>query len=94
MPAHAILRFDMPENTESEQQPEKPVPMNVVIQLAGTATVTGRIHVRLIQESPVANPKLVDAARKFAEKLKKIEGDEEEIIDDIPEAPLLLSGAD
>jgi len=86
--------FGMPENTENDRQPDKPVPVNVVIQLAGTATATARIHARLIQESPVANPKLVEAARKFAEKLKEQEGDEEETIDDVPEAPLLLSPAD
>jgi hypothetical protein len=42
----------------------------------------------------VANPKLVEAARKFAEKLKEQEGEEEETIDNVPEAPLLLSPAD
>jgi hypothetical protein len=46
--------------------------------------------VRLIQQSPTANPKLVEAARKFAQRLKEKEGDEEEHIDYIPEAPLIL----
>jgi hypothetical protein len=78
----------------NEQQPDKPVPVNVGVQLAGTATASARIHVRLIQASPAANPKLVEAARRFAEKLKEQEGDQEEVIDDIPEAPSLLSGAD
>jgi hypothetical protein len=46
--------------------------------------------VRLIQQSPTANPKLVEAARKFAQRLKEKEGEEEEHIDYIPEAPLIL----
>ena len=89
-----LFPFGMPENTENDRQPDKPVPVNVAIHLAGTSTATARIHARLIQESPVANPKLVEAARKFAEKIKEQEGDEEETIDDVPEAPLLLSPAD
>jgi hypothetical protein len=40
--------------------------------------------VRLIQQSPTANPKLVEAARKFAQRLKEKEGDEKEHIDYIP----------
>jgi hypothetical protein len=50
----------------------------------------GGSGVRLIQQSPTANPRLVEAARKFAQKSKEKEGEEEEHIDYIPEAPLIL----
>jgi hypothetical protein len=80
----------MPENPEEQEQSDNPsgktLEGNVEIRVASSAT----LRVRLIQQSPTADPKLVEAARKFAQKLKEKEGDEEERIDRIPEAPLIL----
>src|ERR1700694_2024562 len=92
MRAHVIVTFSMPEEKQpqSDESPGKVVEGRVRIQAAGTATSSGHVRVRLIQQSPTANPKLVEAARKFAQRLKEKEGDEEEHIDYIPEAPLIL----
>lgn len=46
--------------------------------------------VRTIQEPRVRNPELEEAARKFAEEVREKEGDEQESIDPIPEAPLIV----
>ena len=75
---------------QSDESPGKTAEGTVRIQTAGTVTSSGSVRVRLIQQSPTANPKLVEAARKFAQRLKEKEGDEEEHIDYIPEAPLIL----
>ena len=75
---------------QSDESPGKTAEGTVGIQTAGTVTSSGSVRVRLIQQSPTANPKLVEAARKFAQRLKGKEGDEEEHIDYIPEAPLIL----
>jgi hypothetical protein len=84
----------MPEDPEEQKQSEKPSSDTeegkVRIPLSGTATASAQIRVRLIQQSPTADPKLVEAARKYAQKLKEKEGDEEKRIDHIPEAPLIL----
>jgi hypothetical protein len=48
-------------------------------------------RVRLIQQSPTANPELVEAARKFAQKLREKEGDDGEHIDRVPDAPLIVA---
>lgn len=41
------------------------------ISLAGKVTSSGHVRARLIQHSPVADPKLVQSARKVARELKK-----------------------
>ena len=90
--AHAIMTISMAEEKQpqSDESPGKTAEGTVRIQTAGTVTSSGSVRVRLIQQSPTANPKLVEAARKFAQRLKEKEGDEEEHIDYIPEAPLIL----
>ena len=78
----------MPENPEEQEQSDKPSGKT----LEGKVEIrAASLRVRLIQQSPTADPKLVEAARKFAQKLKEKEGNEEERIDRIPEAPLILS---
>jgi hypothetical protein len=82
----------MPEEKQpqSNESSGKTVEGTVRIQAAGTITSSGSVRVRLIQQSPTVNPRLVEAARKFAQRLKEKEGDKEEHIDYIPEAPLIL----
>jgi hypothetical protein len=75
---------------EKQTQSDESTGGAIRIQNAGIVTSSGSVRVRLIQQSPTANPKLVEAARKFAQRLKEKEGDEEEHIDYIPEAPLIL----
>jgi hypothetical protein len=86
------MAISMPEEKQpqSDESPGKTEEETVRIQAAGTVTSSGSVRVRLVQQSPTANPKLVEAARKFAQRLKEKEGDEEEHIDYIPEAPLIL----
>ena len=92
MRAHAIMTLSMPEEkqSQSDKSPGKTAEGTVRIQTAATATASAHVRVRLIQQSPTANPKLVEAARRFAQRLKEKEGDEEEHIDYIPDAPLIL----
>ena len=84
----------MPEDPKEQEQEQsaKPSgkPVEGIVRLSGTAAATAQIRVRLIQESPTADPKLVEAARKYMQKLKEKEGDEEKHIDHVPEAPLIL----
>ena len=66
--AHAIMTVSMAEEKQpqSDESPGKTAEGTVRIQTAGTVTSSGSVRVRLIQQSPTANPKLVEAARKFA----------------------------
>ena len=80
----------MPENPEEQEQSDKPSGKTLEGKVEIRAASSATLRVRLIQQSPTADPKLVEAARKFAQKLKEKEGDEEEHIDYIPEAPLIL----
>ena len=71
------------------------------VKLAANMGAHGGIHAklevrpRLVQQSPKANPKLVEAARKFAEEVKAREGDAEYYVgmdqEPLPEAPLIVS---
>ena len=80
----------MPENPEEQEQSDKPSGKTLEGKVEIRAASSATLRVRLIQQSPAADPKLVEAARKFAQKLKEKEGGEEERIDRIPEAPLIL----
>ena len=81
-------------NDKQEQPlkpPAKPVEGGVHrVRAAAAATSSADVRVRLIQQSPTANPKLVEEARKFAREVKEKQGDAEERIDYIPEAPLIV----
>jgi broad specificity phosphatase PhoE len=81
----------MPEK-EKEQEKPSPEPVEGTVYLAthGYATSSATVRVRLVQQSPTANPKLVEAARRLAQRLNEEEGDEEKRIEHIPEAPLIL----
>jgi hypothetical protein len=50
---------------QSDESPGETAEGAVSIQTAGKVTSSGNARVRLIQQSPTANPKLVEAARKF-----------------------------
>jgi len=76
---------------EEEQESDKPAGKvtNVAVNIHATSTMSARV--RLIQQSPTANPELVEAARKFAQKLREKEGDDGEHIDRVPDAPLIVA---
>jgi hypothetical protein len=80
----------MPENPEEQEQSDKPSVKTLEGKAEIRAAASATLRVRLIQESPTADPKLVEAARKYVQKLKEKEGDDEKRIDRIPEAPLIL----
>ena len=66
--------------TASDESPGKTAEGTMRIQTADTVTSSGSVRVRLIQQSPTANPRLVEAARKFAQRSKEKEGEEEETL--------------
>lgn len=51
-------------------QPEKKN-ATLAIKARGKAVTSGRVKVRLIQQSPAVNPKLLKEARKVARELKE-----------------------
>jgi hypothetical protein len=79
----------MPEEEQQEKnQSDKPAEgtiHNATVYIQ--AGVRMEVRPRLIQQSPTANPDLVEAARKLAQNLR-----EQEALDaqHIPEAPLIL----
>jgi hypothetical protein len=66
--ANAIMTISMAEEKQppSDESTGKTAEGTGGIQTAGTVTSSGSVRVRLIQQSPTANPKLAEAARKFA----------------------------
>jgi hypothetical protein len=83
----------MPED-KPDEDPGQPAPRIIyrpaTVQISAESGVTANVRVRLIQSSPDADPKLVEVARQMAQELKEKQGDVEEHIDYIPEAPLVL----
>ena len=82
----------MPDDPQNENERDKSAVVR--ISLSATSTSSAEVHPRLIQQSPFANPELVEAARKFAEEVKQKEGDAEYSVgldqEPLPDAPLIV----
>jgi hypothetical protein len=83
----------MSDDPQSEKERNK----SAVVRISTWATVSSsaEVHVRLIQQSPNADPKLVAMAREFAEEVKKKEGEPEYSVEldsePLPDAPLIVT---
>jgi hypothetical protein len=77
-----------PENDKpTDKPPGKPVEGILRISAGATSTSSAHVRVRLIQNSPDADPEMVEEVRKFERELKEKESQNK---DSNLEAPLVL----